>query len=58
MRSFRHSNEAIANVSQINFIHIDQNHHHDASVGLTICTVNNILCPQILDSSEDKLIKE
>ena len=31
--------------NQINFIYIAQNHNHIASVGLTICTVNNILRP-------------
>ena len=31
--------------NQINFIHIAQNHNHIASMGFTICTVNNILCP-------------
>uniref|UniRef100_A0A671V5G1 Symplekin scaffold protein n=1 Tax=Sparus aurata TaxID=8175 RepID=A0A671V5G1_SPAAU len=31
--------------NQINFIYIAQNHNHIASVGFTICTVNNILCP-------------
>ena len=31
------------NSNQINFIYIAQNHNHIASVGFTICTVNNIL---------------
>ena len=31
--------------NQISFIFIAQNHNHIASVGFTICTVNNILCP-------------
>ena len=31
--------------NQINFIYIAQNHSHFASVGFTICTVKNILCP-------------
>ena len=37
--------------NQINVIYIAQNHNHIASMGFTICTVNNILCP----SSEEKL---
>lgn len=27
------------------FIYIAQMHNHNASVGITICSVNNILCP-------------
>ena len=30
---------------QINFIYIAQNHNHIASMGFTVCTVNDILCP-------------
>ena len=30
---------------QINFIYIAQNQNHIASVGFTICTVNDLLCP-------------
>ena len=31
--------------NQISFVYIAQNHNRIASVGFTICTVNNILCP-------------
>ena len=37
------------------FIYVAQNHNHIASVGSTICKVNNILCPQILDLTVEKL---
>ena len=40
--------------NQINFVYIAQSHNHIASMGFTICTVNNILCPQTLNSSEEK----
>ena len=34
---------------------IESNQNHISSLGFTICTVNNILCPLILDLSEEKL---
>ena len=37
------------------FIYIAQNHNHIVSVGFTICTVNGILCPYTLYSSEEKV---
>ena len=37
-----------------NFIYIGQNRNDIASVGFTICTVNDILSPYTLDSSEEK----
>ena len=39
----------------INFIYTAWNHNHSASVDFTICTVKDILCPEIRDSSEKKL---
>ena len=35
-------------------MYIAQNHNHIASMGFTSCTVNDILCPSSLDSSEEK----
>ena len=31
--------------NQINFIYFAQNHNRITSMGFTICTVNDILCP-------------
>ena len=42
---------------QIIFLYTAQNHNHIASVG-TMCTVNDTLCPQTLDSSEEDLSKK
>ena len=36
--------------------YMGQNHNHIASVGFKIYTVNSILCPQTLDSKEEKLL--
>ena len=33
---------------QIHFIYIAQNRNRIASMGFTVCTVNNILCPSLL----------
>ena len=41
--------------NQINVIYIAQNHNHFATMGFTICTVNHILCPSTLNSSDGKL---
>ena len=38
---------------QVNVIYIA--HNHIASMGFTICTVNDILCPYTLDLSEENL---
>lgn len=37
------------------FIYTSENPNHIASVGLTICTVNVILCHSAIDSNEEKL---
>ena len=55
--TFEHKQIAceILTSNQINFIYIAQNQNHIASMGFTICTVNNILCPYTHDSSGEKL---
>ena len=37
------------------FINIAKHHDHIASMGFTICTVNDIVCPQTLEMSEEQL---
>lgn len=41
--------------NQISFNYSAQNHHHVASVGFITCTVSDTLCPQTLDSNEEKV---
>ena len=42
--------------NQINCINMAQNHNHIASVGFKNCTVKDTLCPQTLESSEEKIV--
>ena len=46
-KSGQHCHLCQSSQVEVNIIHIAQNHNHIASVGFTMCTVNNILCPSI-----------